>query len=176
MSAGSVLRASLLVFFAAMLQTVIVSSLVIGGGTPDVLLVVVVALGLVRGPVPGAVFGFTGGLIVDLVTLDTMGITSLVLTLAGFWAGRYGETTGRERRFAPVIAVGAITLAAGFFGYVLHYMLGEEVVARHALVTALMPAFVLNLVLALPLYALVRRVVGEGERADASSEVEVLVG
>ena len=176
MSAGSVLRAWLLVFFAAMLQTVIVSSLVIGGGTPDVLLVVVVALGLVRGPVPGAVLGFTGGLIVDLVTLDTMGITSLVLTLAGFWAGRYGETTGRERRFAPVIAVGAITLAAGFFGYVLHYMLGEEVVARHALVTALMPAFVLNLVLALPLYALVRRVVGEGERADASSEVEVLVG
>ena len=42
-----------------------------------------------------------------------MGITSLVLTLAGFWAGRYGETTGRDRRFAPVIAVGAITLARG---------------------------------------------------------------
>jgi rod shape-determining protein MreD len=136
----------------------------------------VVALGLGRGSVAGAVFGFTGGLVVDLVTLDTMGITSLVLTLAGFWAGRYGETTGRDRRFAPVIAVGAITLVAGLFGFVLHYMLGEEVVARHALVTALMPAFVLNLVLALPLYALVRRVVGEGERAEASPEVEVLLG
>jgi cell shape-determining protein MreD len=105
-----------------------------------------------------------------------MGITSLVLTLAGFWAGRYGETTGRDRRFAPVIAVGAITLVAGLFGFVLHYMLGEEPVARHALVTALMPAFVLNLVLALPLYALVRRIVGEGERAEASPEVEVLLG
>ena len=42
------------------------------------------------------------------------------------------------------------------FGYVLHYMLGEEVVARHALVTALLPAFVLNLILALPINALVR--------------------
>jgi rod shape-determining protein MreD len=176
MSAGAVLRATLVVFLAAMLQTVIISSLVIGGGAPDVLLVVVVALGLLRGPVPGAVFGFTGGLIVDLVTLDTMGITSLVLTLAGFWAGRYGETTGRDRRFAPVIAVGTITLVVGLFGYVLHYMLGEEVVARHALVTALMPAFFLNLVLALPLYALVRRVVGVGERDDASLEVEVVVG
>lgn len=165
----------LVVFLAAMLQTVIVSSFVIGGGAPDVLLVVVVALGLLRGSLPGAVFGFTGGLVVDLVTLDTMGITSLVLTLAGFWAGRYGETTGRDRRFAPVIAVGTFTLLAGLFGYVLHYMLGDEVVARHALVTALMPAFVLNLVLALPLYALVRRVVGVGERTDASLEVEVLV-
>lgn len=176
MSAGAALRATLVVFVAAMLQVVIVSSLVIGGGAPDVLLIVVVALGLARGAVPGAVFGFTGGLIVDLVTLDTMGITSLVLTLAGFWAGRYGETTGRDRRFAPMIAVGTITLLAGFFGYVLHYLLGEEVVARHALVTALMPAFVLNLALALPLHALVRRVVGEGERDELSSEVEVLLG
>ena len=175
MSAGAVLRAAVVVFVAAMLQTVIVSSLVVGGGTADVLLVVVVALGLVRGAVPGAVFGFVGGVIVDLVTLDTMGITSLVLTLAGFWAGRYGETTGRDRRFAPVIAVGAITVLAGLFGFVLHYMLGEEVVARHALVTALAPAFVLNLALALPVHALVRRAVGEGTRPQASLEVEVLV-
>jgi rod shape-determining protein MreD len=164
------------VFFAAMLQTVILSSLVVVGGAPDVLLVVVVALGLIRGSVPGAVFGFMGGLVVDLVTLDTMGITSLVLTLAGFWAGRYGETSGRDRRFAPVIAVGTITLLAGLFGYVLHYLLGEQVVARQALVTALMPALVLNVALALPLCALVRRVVGEGERPDFSPEVEVLLG
>ncbi|OFW52394.1 MAG: rod shape-determining protein MreD [Actinobacteria bacterium RBG_16_67_10] len=176
MSAGSVLRGTLVVFFAAMLQTVIVSSLVVGGGAPDLLLVVVIALGLVRGSVPGAVFGFMGGFVVDLVTLDTMGITSLVLTLAGFWAGRYGETSGRDRRFAPVIAVGTITLLAGVFGYVLHYMLGEEVVAHQALVTALMPALVLNVALALPLCAFVRRVVGEGERTEASPEVEVLVG
>ena len=175
MSAGAVLRAAVVVFVAAMLQTVIVSSLVAGGGTADVLLVVVVALGLVRGAVPGAVFGFMGGVMVDLVTLDTMGITSLVLTLAGFWAGRYGETTGRDRRFAPVIAVGAITVLAGLFGFVLHYMLGEEVVARHALVTALAPAFVLNLALALPVHALVRRAVGKGARPEASPEVEVMV-
>ena len=176
MSAGLVLRGTPVVFFAAMLQTVIVSSLVVGGGAPDLLLVVVIALGLVRGSVPGAVFGFMGGFVVDLVTLDTMGITSLVLTLAGFWAGRYGETSGRDRRFAPVIAVGTITLLAGVFGYVLHYMLGEEVVARQALVTALTPALVLNVALALPLCAFVRRVVGEGERTEASPEVEVLVG
>lgn len=175
MSAGAVLRAAVAVFVAAMLQTVIVSSLVVGGGTPDVLLVVVVALGLVRGAVPGAVFGFMGGVMVDLVTLDTMGITSLVLTLAGFWAGRYGETTGRDRRFAPVIAVGAITVLAGLFGFVLHYMLGEEVVARHVLVTALAPAFVLNLALALPVHALVRWAVGEGARLEPSPGVEVLI-
>lgn len=175
MSAGTVLRASAVVFVAAMLQTVIVSSLVVGGGAPDLLLVVVISVGLIRGSVPGAVFGFFGGVVVDLVTLDTLGITSLVLTLAGFWAGRYGETTGRDRRLAPLAAVGAITVLAGLFGFVLHYMLGEEVVARHALVTALLPALAWNLVLALPVHALVRGTVGEGVRAEPSPEVEVLV-
>lgn len=174
MSAGAVLRAAVLVFAAAMVQTVVVSSLVVGGGAPDTLLVAIVVLGLLRGAIPGAVFGFLGGVVVDVVTLDTLGISSLVLTLAGFWAGRYGETTGRDRRYAPVIAVGTITLLAGVFGFVLHYLLGAEVVARQALVTALVPAFMLNLALAFPTRAFVRWAVGEGMRVEPSPEVEVL--
>jgi rod shape-determining protein MreD len=168
------LRGFAVVFVAALVQVVIVSSILIGGGSPDLLLVVVVCLGLLRGSIPGAVLGFAGGVIVDVVTLGTLGFTSLVLTLAGFWAGRYGETTGRGRRFAPVIAVGAITLLAGAFGYVLQYLLDEEVVAQHALVTALAPAFVLNLIIALPVHRLVRSIVGEELRAEPLPEVEVV--
>lgn len=174
MSATTWLRAVALVFVAALVQVVVVSSIVVGGGAPDLLLVVVVALGLLRGSIPGAVLGFVGGIVVDLATLGTLGVTSLVLTLAGFWAGRYGETTGRGRRLAPVLAVGAITLLAGVFGYVLHYLLNEDVVARHALVTALLPAFVANLILALPVHRLVRAVVGEELRSEPAAEVEVL--
>jgi rod shape-determining protein MreD len=167
------LRAFAVVFVAALLQVVIVSSLVIAGGAPDLLLVVVVALGLLRGSVPGAVFGFLGGLVVDLVTLGTLGVASLILTLAGFWAGRYAETTARGR-LAPVIAVGTITVLAGAFGYFLHFLLDEEVAARHALLTALVPAGLLNVALALPVHALVRKLVGEGQR-ELAPEVEVLV-
>ena len=169
------LRGFAVVFAAALLQVVIVSSILISGGSPDLLLVVVVALGLLRGSIPGAVLGFVGGVVVDVMTLGTLGVSSLVLTLAGFWAGRYGETTGRGRRFAPILAVGAITLLAGAFGYVLHYLLDEEVVARYALVTALAPAFVLNLLLALPAYGLVRAIVGEEARSEPLPEVEVVV-
>jgi rod shape-determining protein MreD len=174
-SGSAILRALAVVFVAAMVQTVILSSVVIDGGACDVLLIVIVALALLRGSVAGAIFGFLGGIVVDLVTLDTLGVTSLVLTLVGFWAGRYGETTGRDRRFAPLIAVGAITVLAGVFGFVMRYMLNEEVVARHALVTALLPAFVLNLALALPVYALVRRAVGEGTHGASASDVEVAI-
>ncbi|HEX2426967.1 MAG TPA: rod shape-determining protein MreD [Gaiellaceae bacterium] len=174
MTATGWLRALAVVFVAALLQVVIVSSFVVGGGTPDLLLVVVVALGLLRGSSAGALLGFLGGLVVDVVTLGTLGVTSLVLTLAGFWAGRYGETTGRNRRFAPILAVGSITVLAVAFGYVLHYLLGDDVVARTALVTALLPAFVMNLVLALPVHRLVRAIVGEELRLEPAAEVEVL--
>ena len=176
MSSAAWLRASVVVFVAAMLQVVIVSSLVVAGGAPDLLLVVVVALGLLRGSIPGAALGFAGGLVIDVVTLGTLGVTSLILTLAGFWAGRYAETSGRDRRLAPIIAVGTITILASAFGYVLYFLLDEEVVAQQALVTALAPAFVLNLLLALPVHALVRRIVGEGDRVEIAPEVEVLAG
>jgi rod shape-determining protein MreD len=174
MNAGGWLRAIALVFVAAMLQVVVFSSIVVGGGAPDLLLVVVVSVGLLRGSIPGALLGFIGGLVVDLATLGTLGVTSLVLTLGGFWAGRYGETTGHGRRFAPIIAVGSITLLAGAFGYVLHYLLDEDVVARNALVTALIPAFVMNLILALPVHRLTRAVVGEELDVEPAAEVEVL--
>jgi len=175
MTATTALRASALVFVVALLQAGVVSSTFVFGGAPDLLLVVIVALGLLRGSVAGAVFGFAGGLVVDLVTLDTLGVTSLVLTLAGFWAGRYGETTGRGRALAPVLATGVITMLAGFFGVLLHYMLGETVVAHQALVTALIPAVFLNVLLAYPVFRLVRRLAGGRLVLEPSTEVELVV-
>jgi rod shape-determining protein MreD len=172
---GLVLRASVVVFVAAIVQVVLASSLVVGGGAPDVLLLVVVSMGLLRGSTGGAVAGFGGGLVVDLLTLETLGLTSLVLTLAGFWAGRYGETTARGRYLPPLLAAGVITVLAAGFALVLRYLLGESVTAQHVLVTALAPTLLLNLALVLPVYALVRSAVHERAESPSASEVEVVV-
>jgi rod shape-determining protein MreD len=169
------LRGAALVFVIALLQAVVFSSALVFGGAPDFLLVTVVAIGLLRGSVVGALAGFAGGLVVDLVTLDTLGLTSLVLTLAGFWGGRYGETTGRGRASAPVLAVGVITVLGAVFGFALRYLLGEEVVAHQALLTALLPAVVLNVLFAFPLNWLVRRVLGTHVAAERTPEVELVV-
>jgi rod shape-determining protein MreD len=174
-SVAIALRAVALVFVAALVQSVVLSSTFVFGGAPDLLLVIIVAVGLLRGSVAGAVAGFGAGLVVDLVTLDTLGVTSLVLTLAGFWAGRYAETTVRGRALAVLLAVGTITLLAGFFAFALRYLLGEEVVAHQALLTALFPAFILNLLLAVPVYRLARRVLGERLVLEPSAEVELVV-
>ena len=175
MTVAPPVRAAALLFVVALVQVVMVPPYALWGGAPDLLLLVVVSLGLLRGAIAGAAYGFVGGLLVDLVTLETLGVTSLVLTLAGFWAGRYAETTGRERRLAPLLAAGVITILAALFAFLLHYLLGEEVVARHALVTVLVPTLVANVVLAFPIHALVRAVVSEREVAEPAPKVEVLV-
>lgn len=174
MTVGDAVRGAVVVLAAAVLQVVVFSSLAVFGGTADLLLVTVVCLGLLRGAVMGAVAGFAGGLVVDVLTLDTLGVSSLVLTLAGFWAGRYGETTARGTRLPALVAVGAVTVLAAAFAVVLRALLGEEVVAEHALVTALAPALVLNLALALPAAAIVRVVVRPGSESASATEVELV--
>ena len=122
-----------IVFLAALLQVTLVASLDIAGGAADLLLLALLSIALLRGAVTGAVAGFFGGLIVDIVTLDTLGVTALLYALAGYWTGRYGETTGRDRAHAPLLAVLVFTIALAFAGFGLHFLLGEEVSARRAL-------------------------------------------
>ena len=168
-------RASVLLFATVLVQAVAIPPYVVAGGSPDFLLLVVISLGLLRGSSAGAGYGFVGGLLLDLLTLETLGLSSLVLTLAGFWAGRYGETTGRGKRLSPLVSAAVITVLAALFAFLLHYLLGEEVVARHALVTVLVPTLLLNVALALPVYALVRAVVPGRELLPPAQRVEVRV-
>ncbi len=175
MRVPSPVRGSALLFLAVLVQTVMVPPYLLAGGGPEVLLLVIVSLGLLRGSVAGAAYGFAGGLLFDLLTLGTLGVTSLVLTLAGFWAGRYAETTGRGKRVAPLFAAAVITLLAAMFAFFLHYLLGEDVVARQVLVSALVPTFVANVLLAFPVYLLVRAAVHEREVPEPGQKVEVFV-
>ncbi|HJU47448.1 MAG TPA: rod shape-determining protein MreD [Gaiellaceae bacterium] len=166
------LRVAAVVFVAAIFQVSALSQLTVFGAAPDLLLVSLVSLAMLRGSIVGALAGFAGGLIVDVATLGTLGVTSLLLTVAGYWAGRYAETTGRGRAFAPYVAVAAITVVVGVGAAVVHFLLGDAVVVQRALLP-LLPAIVLNLLLAAPVHRLCRRIVGETPRIERLRNVEV---
>jgi rod shape-determining protein MreD len=171
MSEGAL--AAALVFAAALLQVTLFASLDIAGGSADVLLLAVVAIALLRGSVVGAVGGFFGGLLVDVMTLDTLGVSALLYALAGYWAGRYGETTGRDRTHAPLLAVLVATIAIAYAGYGLHFVLGEEVSGRRVLFGALLPGVALNLLLGRPVYSLCRTALSR-PGMDRVTEVKLL--
>ena len=110
MSAFDGVKAAVLLFAAAIMQVSIFTQVHVFGGVPDLLLVTLVAVALLRGTIVGAGGGFFAGLLVDTASLGRLGLTSLVLTLAGYWIGRYGETTGRDRAHAPFLSVAVVTV------------------------------------------------------------------
>ena len=154
---ADIAKAALVVFAAALLQVTVVATIDVGGGAPDLLLLLLVGFALLRGSLVGAGAGFFAGVLVDTATLGTFGLTSLLLTLVGYWVGRYGETTGRDRAHAPLLSVLVVTVLYAFGRYALQFMLGDAVSARVVLVDALLPTLLFNLALAVPVYALCRR-------------------
>jgi rod shape-determining protein MreD len=166
-------KAAVLLFVAAIMQVSIFTQVHVFGGTPDFLLVMLVAVALLRGTIVGAAGGFFAGLLVDTATLGRLGLTSLVLTLAGYWIGRYGETTGRDRAHAPFLSVAVVTILYSFGLLFVHFVLGERAPAG-AMLRELLPAIGLNLILTAPVYALARRVLRPLERSDLSTEVQLL--
>jgi rod shape-determining protein MreD len=167
-------KVAVLVFVAAILQVTIFSSVDILGGTPDVVLLTLVGIALLRGSIYGASAGFVAGFLVDTANLATLGVTSLLLTIAGYWIGRYGETTGRDRAHAPFVSVAVATVLVQFGALFLHYMLGDPVSARIALLDALAPKVALNLLLTVPVYALTRKALALAAAPEGATEVRLL--
>lgn len=173
MTFGDGVKAAVLLFVASIAQVSIFSDVHVFGAVPNLVLVTLVAVALLRGSVVGAVGGFFVGLLVDTATLGTLGLTSLVLTLAGYWIGRYGETTGRDRAHAPFLSVAVVTVLYELGLLVVHFVLGESAPAG-AVVRELLPAVVLNLILTAPLYALTRRLLRTPEADPLTAEVQSL--
>jgi rod shape-determining protein MreD len=160
-----------LAFFAAVIvQVTIVSSVAPGGGTADLVLVTLAAIALLRGAVFGALAGFYAGFLLDAANLETLGVSSLLLTLAGYWIGRYGETTGRDRAHAPLVSIAVVTVLYAFGALAMQAMLGESVSVQAGL-RALPAQILLNLLFTVPVYALVRRLFAPAGRVPLQ-EVE----
>jgi rod shape-determining protein MreD len=166
-----VLKAGIVFFVAVVAQTAVVSAFEPGGGTADLVLVSLTAVALLRGAVFGAFVGFYAGFLLDTANLGTLGFSSLLLTLIGYWIGRYGETTGRDRAHAPLLAIAVVTILFALGSLGMNYLLGEPVSARSGLVDALPVQIVLNLLLTVPVYALCRRLFAR-PGARAAMDVE----
>jgi rod shape-determining protein MreD len=152
-----VLKVPGLVLLAALLQVSILWTVEVSNGHPDLLLVLVVVLALVRGPLVGAVAGFWAGLFLDVATFSTLGISSLLFTLAGYWSGRLGSIMSKSSPYPPLIAVGLATVAVALGSAFLHFVLGSTIGASELLGRVLLPTLVLNLLLAYPVHRLVCR-------------------
>lgn len=155
---GDIVKAGLLLTLAATAQIALVNAFELVEGRTDVTLLALVGLALLRGPIFGAAAGFYAGLILDVGSLGTLGLSSLLLTVAGYWAGRFGEATSNDVNQVSrvLIAVTLLTVGVGVGSVIVHLLLGDSIPVGAFVARSLLPSLALNLIFALPAYALCR--------------------
>jgi rod shape-determining protein MreD len=154
---GIALRIVLLSVVLVFFQEGVVSEVPVFGVSADLTPLLVAFVGLICGSMLGAVTGFAVGLLVDLALVQTLGVTSLIFTLVGYWAGRLRELRDPQGALTPLV-VGALASAVSMTGYSLvEFLLGVDAPVSLDLLRQIVLGVVVNSVLALPAWALVRR-------------------
>ena len=150
-------RIAFLAFLAVVIQDAVVSQVSLFGATADITTLTVMAIGLLAGSMAGAVAGFAIGLMVDLIMFQTVGVTSLLFITVGYWSGRMRELRDPSHGLIP-LGLGAI--ATGFTGVgtaVIQFLLGVDAPVSLLLIQQIILQVLVNCLLALPVYELVRR-------------------
>jgi len=158
-SPSSILRVGLLVLLGVVLQISGLSQIQVMGSSPDLTPLVVAAVALWAGSIPGAVTGFCVGLLLDLALGQNLGSSSLVLSAVGYGVGRFGELRDPAHGLIAIPVGAAATIGYLVAFAAVSFMLQLEasisaLVVRDALVTTL-----LNAIIAVPVFGLIRRVV-----------------
>ena len=150
------LRLAGLALLMAFVQVGVVSEVPIFGVNADVSPLLVAFVGLLCGSTIGAAYGFAIGLLIDLLLLQTLGLSSLIFTLIGYWSGRLRELRDPQAALTPLL-LGAGAAAASLIGYsLMEFMLGVDAPVSFELLRQIVLGVLVDAVLALPLWAFVR--------------------
>src|SRR5438874_12359464 len=153
------LRLVLLGFLTVVLQQSAVSQISIFGVSADLTPLVVMSVGLLTGSLLGAVTGFGIGLFVDLVLVQTLGVTSLLYIAIGYWSGRLRELRDPAHGLVPLAMGAAATGFAGIGMALIQFLLGVDAPVSLLLLQQIFITILVNTLIALPVYALVRRII-----------------
>lgn len=141
----------------ALLQTTLAPHLTFRGAKPDFMLLVVISWSLLRGGREGMVWGFFGGLMLDLLSGGPFGVFTLSLVLIGYLSGLGENSILRGHVLLPVLVVLLVSPLYNITVLALFQLLGRPVLWEAALRHVIWPAAVLDL-LALPVvYLSLRR-------------------
>ncbi len=115
---GARIRMAVLLIVGILAQTTIAADVRVDGVAPDLMLLLAICGGMAGGRVPGALIGFSAGLLADLFLTDTpLGLSALAWCLVGFGVGWLRSNVLHEGRLlVPVIAF--VATGAGLLAFV----------------------------------------------------------
>jgi rod shape-determining protein MreD len=154
------IRLVLLGFATVIVQGAALSQISIFGVSADLGPLVIMSVGLLAGSMTGAIVGFGVGLLVDLVLFQTLGVTSLLYIAIGYWSGRVRELLDPAHGLVPLGMGAAATAVAGFGMALIQFLLGVNAPVSVLLLQQIVITILVNTLIALPVYAFVRWVIG----------------
>lgn len=160
------LRIALIALLAVVIQESAIAQISIFGVSADITPLVVMSIGLLAGSMPGAIAGFAIGLLVDLSLVQTLGVTSLLYIPIGYWCGRLRELRDPAHGLVPLALGAAATAAAGIGMAVIQFLLGVDAPVSLLLLQQIFMTVLVNTLIALPVYEIVRRVLWPAIPAD----------
>jgi rod shape-determining protein MreD len=156
LSAGTVVRGTILVLLSVVLQLAVVSQFTFWGANADLTPLIPLAVGLLGGPVAGALVGFSIGLVVDMSLVQTLGVSSLLLTGVGYGAGRYRELRDASHSLLPAFAGALATLVYAASFSVTQFLLGVDSPVSGLVVRDILIGVFISALVAIPLFTAIR--------------------
>lgn len=152
------------------LETSVLPFLTVRGVRPDLILILVISLGLLNGPREGALAGFAGGLLEDLLLGRYVGVRAISKMIAGYLAGLAGKRVYRDSLVTSVLLVLGGTIISEFLSFTLWWELGSPLALGAGLGSVILPLAVFNAMVAPFIYAQVyRRTIHRRTSAPESS-------
>lgn len=145
------------VLLAFILQIAVMPQFKLFGVQPDLILVVAVVVAVQEGPVEGAIVGFCGGMLMDIVGPQVMGIGAFSETVAAFMAGMLKEFFMTYSILLPVLLVFIFTFLELSVNQVTLLMLGQENLPPFNVLGVILPAALYNVLAVLVVYPVFRR-------------------
>ena len=160
------LRLAALAFATVVILQAAIAQISLFGVSADLGPLVVMSVGLLAVSMAGAIMGFSAGLLVDIVLFQTLGVTSLLYIVIGYWSGRVRELLDPAHGLVPLAMGAGATAVAGFGMALIQFLLGVDAPVSVQLLQQLFVTILVNTLIALPVYAVVRRVLSSALPSD----------
>lgn len=145
------------VVLAFILQIAVMPQFKLFGVQPDLILVVAVVVAVQEGPVQGAIVGFCGGMLMDIVSPQVMGVGAFSETAAAFLAGMLKEFFMTYSILLPVLLVFIVTILELSVNQLTLLMLGQESLPPFNVIGVILPSAFYNVLAVLVVYPVMRR-------------------
>lgn len=153
----------LLTIVCFLLQTTVFQKIALADTVPNLILILIVAIGYMRGPVEGMLFGLFCGIIIDCQYSQVIGIYGFLYMLVGYLSGVCNKIYYRDEYTIPLILVAVCDIIFNFSYYIIGFLLRNRLNLFYYVRRIMLPELVYTVLVSILLYKLIHIIIAQLE-------------